>query len=58
MADDCVVRKTVNVPQAAAMLGVSVPTAWAMVHSGTLKAIKCGRRRWVVPLKALEALLA
>jgi excisionase family DNA binding protein len=56
MAEDG--RLTLNVPQAAAMLGVSVPTAWQMVHSGQIKAIKCGKRRYVVPRKALEALLA
>jgi len=59
MAENGAVRLTVNVPEAAAMLGVSVPTAWAMVHAGTLPAIKCGKRRYVVPRAALlERLLA
>lgn len=50
-------RLTVNVPEAAQLLGISVPTAWSMVHSGALRAIKCGQRRYVVPRAALEKMM-
>ena len=56
MAEDG--RLTLNVPDAARLLGVSVPTAWAMVHSGQLPTIRCGQRRYVVPRKGLEDLLS
>lgn len=47
-----IARLAVSVPQAAASLGVSVRTAWALVASGQLRTIRVGRRR-IVPLAEL-----
>ena len=49
-------RKTITVPEAASMLGVSRNLAYEAVRRGELPAIRVGRRL-VVPLKAIEELL-
>ena len=49
-------RKTVSVPQAGVILGVSRALAYQMANNGQLPVIRCGHR-FLVPLKALEAML-
>ena len=47
----------VNVATAAKWLGINRNTAYQMVRSGQLKAIRCGLRRLKVPIAALKRLL-
>jgi excisionase family DNA binding protein len=49
-------RATVTVTEAADILGISRSTAYELARSGTLPALRLGRRL-VVPTHALEALL-
>ena len=48
---------TVDIPTCAKLLGVSRGTAYALVKQNKIPAIRLGRR-WVVPLAALNAMLA
>jgi excisionase family DNA binding protein len=41
-------RLTVTVQQAAGLLGISVPTVWAMLHDQRLESIALNRRRLIV----------
>ncbi len=47
----------ISVTAAARMLGVSRNTGYEMVRLGQLPALKCGRRRLVVPKAALMKML-
>ena len=47
----------VSVRKAARMLGVSRNTGYLMVRLGQLPVIRCGERRLVVPLAALQKML-
>jgi excisionase family DNA binding protein len=47
----------VNVATAAKWLGIDRNTAYQMVRSGQLKAIRCGLRRLKIPIAALRRLL-
>jgi len=49
-------RLTLNVPEAGRLLGISRSTAYALVNSGYLPAIRLGKRI-LVPRAALERLL-
>ena len=53
-ADDC---RTISVPEAARMLGISRNAGYEAVKNGDLPSIKIGRRV-VVPKTAFEKLLA
>ncbi|MCP4967116.1 MAG: helix-turn-helix domain-containing protein [bacterium] len=55
-ADTSVVRATLTVTEAAEVLGISRSSAYELVQSGGLPALRLGRRL-VVPTHALEALL-
>jgi excisionase family DNA binding protein len=46
-----------TVEEAASALGVSRGSAYAAVRDGSIPAVRIGRR-WVVPVAALEELLA
>jgi excisionase family DNA binding protein len=48
---------TVTVEEAAELLGISRTLAYELVGRGELPHLRLGRRRIVVPLKALEALV-
>lgn len=47
----------VSVRTAARMLGVSRNTGYLMVRLGQLPVIRCGQRRLVVPLAALQKMM-
>jgi len=47
----------VSVQTAARMLGISRNTGYLMVKLGQLPVIRCGERRLVVPLAALQEML-
>lgn len=47
-------RIAISVPEAAQVIGISVPNAYNLVRAGILPAKKIGKR-WVVSVKALEA---
>jgi len=47
----------ISIPEAAKWLGISKNTAYLMARLGQLPAIRCGRRRLVVPKAALMKLL-
>lgn len=47
----------ISIPAAGRLLGVSRPTAYAMVRMKQLPAIRCGQRRLVVPVAALRRML-
>ena len=49
-------RLTLNVPEAARLLGISRTTAYALAKSGRLPTIRLGKRI-LVPRQALERLL-
>jgi excisionase family DNA binding protein len=48
---------TVTVDEAAELLGISRTLAYELVASGELPHLRLGRRRIVIPWKALEALV-
>ena len=48
------VRKTYNVKEVAAILGVSRPTAYELVSREDFPSIRVGGRRIVVPCEAFE----
>lgn len=49
-------RATITVTEAADVLGISRSTAYELVHTGTIPALRLGRRI-VVPTHALDQLL-
>jgi excisionase family DNA binding protein len=51
-------RLTMTVEQAGAALGISRATAYMLVNTGRLPAIRISDRRLIVPKKAIEDLLA
>ena len=51
-------RLTVNVAEAANMLGIGRSLAYEMARDGRLPTVKLGARRYVVPRLALERMLA
>jgi excisionase family DNA binding protein len=51
-------RKTYNVPEIAAMLGISRPSAYDLVSSAGFPAIRIGERRIVIPCEAFDKWLA
>ena len=51
-------RLTMTVEAAGAALGISRATAYMLVNTGRLPAIRISDRRWIVPKKAIEDLLA
>lgn len=51
-------RKTISVEDAGKILGVSRPTAYALVKQGKLPVLKLGPHKFVVPISALEKYLA
>ena len=50
------VKETLSVPEAAAVLGIGDTLAWQLVQTGELRSVKLGRRR-LVPRAALDDLL-
>jgi len=48
---------TFTIPEAAALLGISVRLAYELARAGDLPARRLGRRRWVVPRAALDTYL-
>jgi excisionase family DNA binding protein len=52
--DVTVERKTYNIPEIAAMLGISRVSAYDLAHSKGFPAIFVGERRIVVPREAFE----
>jgi excisionase family DNA binding protein len=50
-------RLTVNVPEAAKLLGISERSAYEAVRRGEVPAVRVGGR-WLVPRAALERLLS
>jgi len=51
-------RLTMTVEEAAIALGISRATAYSLVNQGRLPAIRISDRRLIVPIKALNELLA
>lgn len=49
-------RRTYTVTEAAHVLGISRSTAYELVASGELPAVRLGRR-WVVPMRAVDDLV-
>jgi len=49
---------TMTVEQAADALGISRATAYTLVHTGRLPAIRISDRRIIIPKKAISELLA
>lgn len=47
-------RKTYNVPEVAAILGISKPAAYDLAASNGFPSIRIGERRIVVPCDAFE----
>jgi len=48
----------VSIPAAGRLLGISRATAYVLVQQGRLPAIRISDRRWIIPKKAIEELLA
>ena len=44
--------------RAARMLGISRNLCYRMVKSGEIPAVRLGEKRWLVPVQALERMLA
>lgn len=51
-------RLTMSINQAAEALGISRATAYMLANTGRLPVIRISDRRFIVPRKALEELLA
>ena len=51
-------KLTMTVEETAAALGISRATAYTLVNSGRLPVIRISDRRWIVPKRAIEELLA
>ena len=51
-------RLTMTVEEVARALGLSRATAYTLVQQGRLPAIRISDRRWIIPKKAIEQLLA
>ena len=49
---------TITLEAAAEVLGISRGTAYTLAKQGRLPVIRISDRRWIVPKRALEALLA
>ncbi len=50
---------TISVMEAGRMLGIqSKDSAYAAAHAGVFPVIKIGRRRWRVPVRAIERMLS
>jgi len=58
MAIDNAERLTLTVEEAGRLLGISRATAYTLVQQGRLPAIRISDRRWIVPKKAIDELLA
>jgi len=58
MAIDNAERLTLTVEEAWRLLGISRATAYTLVQQGRLPAIRISDRRWIVPKKAIDELLA
>jgi len=56
--DTKVERLVATVEECAAMLSISRATAYMLVNTGRLPAIRISDRRLIVPIKALNELLA
>jgi hypothetical protein len=50
-------RMAINVPEAAASLGISVRMCWSLVSTGRLRTVRIGRRH-VVPLAELARFIS
>lgn len=51
-------RLTMTIEEAGKALGISRATAYALAQQGRLPVIKISDRRWIVPKKAIDELLA
>ncbi|MCZ6580025.1 MAG: helix-turn-helix domain-containing protein [Nitrospirae bacterium] len=51
-------RQTLNIPEAAKVLGISRGSAYGLAAQGKLPVIHLGLKRMVVPIVALERMLA
>ncbi len=51
-------RQTLNIPEAAKVLGISRGSAYELAAQGKLPVIHLGLKRMVVPIVALERMLA
>ena len=51
-------RLTMTVEEAGAALGISRATAYMLVNTGRLPAIRISDRRIIIPIKAISELLA
>ena len=51
-------RLTMTVEEAAEALGISRATAYTLVQQGRLPVIRISDRRWIVPKRAIDELLA
>jgi len=51
-------RLTLTVEEAAEALGISRATAYTLAQQGRLPVIRISDRRWIVPKRAIEQLLA
>ena len=58
MAKEKAERLTMTVEEAGAALGISRATAYTLANAGRLPVIRISDRRWIVPKKALDELLA
>ncbi len=53
-----IARRVVSIPEAGRMLGIGRSLAYKMAKEGTIPTLALGARRIVVPLAALEKMLA
>ena len=51
-------RLTMTIEEAGDALGISRATAYALAQQGRLPVIRISDRRWIVPKRAIEELLA
>ena len=51
-------RLTIDIPECAKLLGISRGSAYELAAQGKLPVIRLGARRMVVPVAALEKMLA
>ena len=57
MGSDDIERLVYTVEEAGKAIGISRATAYLMANSGAIPAIRLGKRRLVVPKRALEEML-
>ena len=50
-------KLAISVPEAAKLLSISKSTAYSLCEQGILPAIRCGQKRLIVPVRALEQFL-